>query len=142
MILKKLQKHQLPKQSKKQKNKNEKLFDDDFFGLLNNNIFFGEIKFNPALISKPIQPQNKEESKDKDNNNIPLGLSEEDKVIYFKPDDMLDRSPVFPDDNDNGLSVNYLLGLRPTGELPLITYLDIYKYLTDEYNHLKNNGKI
>ena len=55
---------------------------------------------------------------------------------------MLDRSPVFPDDNDNGLSVNYLLGLRPTGELPLITYLDIYKYLTDEYNHLKNNGKI
>ena len=67
---------------------------------------------------------------------------DKDKVIYYKPDDMLDRSPVFPDDNDNGLSVNYLLGLRPTGELPLITYLDIYKYLTDEYNHLKNNGKI
>ena len=69
-------------------------------------------------------------------------IIDKDKVIYFKPDDMLDRSPVFPDDNDNGLSVNYLLGLRPTGELPLITYLDIYKYLTDEYNHLKNNGKI
>lgn len=69
-------------------------------------------------------------------------IIDKDKVIYFKPDDMLDRSPVFPDDNDNGLSVNYLLGLRQTGELPLITYLDIYKYLTDEYNHLKNNGKI
>ena len=69
-------------------------------------------------------------------------IIDKDKVIYFKPDDMLDRSPVFSDDNDNGLSVNYLLGLRPTGELPLITYLDIYKYLTDEYNHLKNNGKI
>lgn len=69
-------------------------------------------------------------------------IIDKDKVIYFKPDDMLDRSPVFPDDNDNGLSVNYLLGLRPTGELPLITYLDIYKYLTDEYNYLKNNGKI
>ena len=58
-------------------------------------------------------------------------IIDKDKVIYF-----------IPDDNDNGLSVNYLLGLRPTGELPLITYLDIYKYLTDEYNHLKNNGKI
>lgn len=69
-------------------------------------------------------------------------IIDKDKVIYYKPDDMLDRSPVFPDDNDNGLSVNYLLGLRPTGELSLITYLDIYKYLTDEYNHLKNNGKI
>ena len=69
-------------------------------------------------------------------------IIDKDKVIYFKPDDMLDRSPVFPDDNDNGLSVNYLLGLRQTGELSLITYLDIYKYLTDEYNHLKNNGKI
>ena len=69
-------------------------------------------------------------------------IIDKDKKIYSKPDDMLDRSPVFPDDNDNGLSVNYLLGLRPTGELPLITYLDIYKYLTDEYNHLKNNGKI
>lgn len=69
-------------------------------------------------------------------------IIDKDKVIYYKPDDMLDRSPVFPDDNDNGLSVNYLLGLRPTGELPLITYLDIYKYLTDEYNYLKNNGKI
>jgi len=69
-------------------------------------------------------------------------IIDKDKVIYYKPDDMLDRSPVFPDDNDNGLSVNYLLSLRPTGELPLITYLDIYKYLTDEYNHLKNNGKI
>ena len=69
-------------------------------------------------------------------------IIDKDKVIYFKPDDMLDRSPVFPDDNDNGLSVNYLLGLRATGELALITYLDIYKYLTDEYNHLKNNGKI
>ena len=69
-------------------------------------------------------------------------IIDKDKVIYFKPDDMLDRSPVFPDNNDNGLSVNYLLGLRATGELALITYLDIYKYLTDEYNHLKNNGKI
>lgn len=69
-------------------------------------------------------------------------IIDKDKMVYFKPDDMLDRSPVFPDDNDNGLSVNYLLGLRPTGELPLITYLDIYKYLTDEYNYLKNNGKI
>ena len=69
-------------------------------------------------------------------------IIDKDKVIYFKPDDMLDRSPVFPDDNDHGLSVNYLLGLRATGELALITYLDIYKYLTDEYNHLKNNGKI
>ena len=69
-------------------------------------------------------------------------IIDKDKVIYYKPDDMLDRSPVFPDDNDNGLSVNYLLGLRATGELALITYLDIYKYLTDEYNYLKNNGKI
>ena len=55
---------------------------------------------------------------------------------------MLDRSPVFPDDNDNGLSVNYLLGLRQTGELSLRTYLDLYECLTDEYNYLKNNGKI
>ena len=71
-------------------------------------------------------------------------IIDKDKVIYFKPDDEfgIPKEPVFPDDNDNGLSVNYLLGLRPTGELPLITYLDIYKYLTDEYNHLKNNGKI
>lgn len=69
-------------------------------------------------------------------------IIDKDKVIYFKPDDMLDRSPVFTDGNNNGLSVNYFLGLRIMGELDLLTYLSIYKYLTDEYNHLKNNGKI
>ena len=69
-------------------------------------------------------------------------IIDKDKVIYFKPDDMLDRSPVFPDDNDNGLSVNYLLCLRPTGELPLITYFDIYKYLTEKSNTFNNNAKI
>lgn len=71
-------------------------------------------------------------------------IIDKDKVIYYKPDDEfgIPKEPVFTDDNNNGLSVNYFLGLRPTGELPLITYLDIYKYLTDEYNHLKNNGKI
>ena len=67
-------------------------------------------------------------------------IIDKDKVIYFKPNDMQDRSPVFYDKNNNGLSVNNCLGLRPTGELSLITYLDIYKYLTDEYNHF--NGKI
>lgn len=71
-------------------------------------------------------------------------IIDKDKVIYYKPDDEfgIPKEPVFTDDNNNGLSVNYFLGLRPTEELPLITYLDIYKYLTDEYNHLKNNGKI
>ena len=71
-------------------------------------------------------------------------IIDKDKVIYFKPDDEfgIPREPVFPDDNDNGLSVNYLLGLRTKGKLALISYLCIYEYLTDEYNHLKNNGKI
>ena len=69
-------------------------------------------------------------------------IIDKDKKIYSKPDDMLDRSPVFFDKNNNGLSVNYLLGLRQTGELSLRTYLDLYECLTDEYNYLKNNGKI
>ena len=69
-------------------------------------------------------------------------IIDKDKVIYFKPNDMQDRSPVFYDKNNNGLSVNNCLGLRPTGELSLRTYLDLYECLTDEYNHLKNNGKI
>lgn len=69
-------------------------------------------------------------------------IIDKDKKIYSKPDDMLDRSPVFFDKNNNGLSVNYLLGLRQTGELSLRTYLDLYECLTEEYNHLKNNGKI
>ena len=69
-------------------------------------------------------------------------IIDKDKVIYFKPNDMQDRSPVFYDKNNNGLSVNNCLGLRPTGELALRTYLDIYECLTDEYNYLKNNGKI
>lgn len=69
-------------------------------------------------------------------------IIDKDKVIYHKPNDMQDRSPVFFDNNNNGLSVNYLLGLRPTGELSLRTYLDLYECLTDEYNYLKNNGKI
>lgn len=69
-------------------------------------------------------------------------IIDKDKKIYHKPDDMQDRSPVFFDKNNNGLSVNYLLGLRQTGELSLRTYLDLYECLTDEYNHLKNNGKI
>lgn len=69
-------------------------------------------------------------------------IIDKDKVIYHKPNDMQDRSPVFFDNNNNGLSVNYLLDLRPTGELSLRTYLDLYECLTDEYNYLKNNGKI
>ena len=69
-------------------------------------------------------------------------IIDKDKVIYFKPNDMQDRSPVFYDKNNNGLSVNNCLGLRPTGELSLRTYLDLYECLTDEYNYLKNNGKI
>ena len=80
---------------KLQKNKNEKLFDDDFFGLLNNNIFFGEIKFNPALISKPIQPQNKEESKD--NNIVPveeLKHNENENVKISQPPNTTKHSAI------------------------------------------------
>ena len=69
-------------------------------------------------------------------------IIDKDKKIYSKPNDMQDRSPIFDDKNNNAISVNYLLGLRPTGELSLRAYLDIYECLTDEYNHLKNNGKI
>lgn len=69
-------------------------------------------------------------------------IIDKDKMIYFKPDDMLDRTPAFTDENGYGLSVNYLLKLRARGELDLMTYLDIYKILTDEYNQLKNKGKI
>lgn len=69
-------------------------------------------------------------------------IIDKDKKMYYKPDDMQDRSPVFYDENNNAVSVNYFLGLRKTGELALITYLGIYECLTDEYNHLKNNGKI
>lgn len=69
-------------------------------------------------------------------------IIDKDKKIYSKPNDMQDRSPIFFDNNNNGLSVNYLLELRTTGELSLRTYLDLYECLTDEYNHLKNNGKI
>ena len=71
-------------------------------------------------------------------------IIDKDKKIYSKPNDMLDivKEPLFTDENNNALSVNYFLGLRTKGELALITYLDIYECLTDEYNHLKNNGKI
>lgn len=69
-------------------------------------------------------------------------IIDKDKKIYSKPNDMQDRSPVFYDENNNAVSVNYFLGLRTKGELALITYLDIYECLTDEYNYLKNNGKI
>lgn len=69
-------------------------------------------------------------------------IIDKDKKMYYKPNDMQDRSPVFYDENNNAVSVNYFLGLRKTGELALITYLGIYECLTDEYNHLKNNGKI
>lgn len=71
-------------------------------------------------------------------------IIDKDKVIYYKPDDEfgITRSPIFYDENNNALSFNYYLGLRTKGELALITYLDIYECLTDEYNHLKNNGKI
>ena len=69
-------------------------------------------------------------------------IIDKDKMMYYKPNDMQDRSPVFYDENNNAVSVNYFLGLRKTGELALITYLDIYECLTDEYNYLKNNGKI
>lgn len=71
-------------------------------------------------------------------------IIDKDKVIYCKPDDEfgIPKEPVFTDDNNNGLSVDYYLELRAKGELSLFTYLDIYKYLTSEYNHLKNNGKI
>ena len=80
---------------KLQKNKNEKLFDDDFFSLLNNNIFFGEIQFNPALISKPIQPQNKEESKD--NNIVPveeLKHNENENVKISQPPNTTKHSAI------------------------------------------------
>ena len=69
-------------------------------------------------------------------------IIDKDKKIYSKPNDMQDKSPIFDDKNNNAISVNYLLGLRPTGELSLRAYLDIYECLTDEYNYLKNNGKI
>ena len=69
-------------------------------------------------------------------------IIDKDKKIYSKPDDMQDRSPVFFDKNNNGLSVNYLLGLRTKGELSLRTYLDLYECLTDEYKYLKKNAKI
>ena len=69
-------------------------------------------------------------------------IIDKDKKIYSKPNDILDRSPIFFDKNNNGLSVNYLLELRTNGELSLRTYLDLYECLTDEYNYLKNNGKI
>ena len=69
-------------------------------------------------------------------------IIDKDKKIYSKPNDMQDKSPIFFDKNNNGLSVNYLLGLRTKGELSLRTYLDLYECRTDEYNYLKNNGKI
>lgn len=69
-------------------------------------------------------------------------IIDKDKKIYSKPNDMQDRSPIFYDENNNAVSVNYLLGLRTKGELSLRVYLDIYECLTDEYNYLKNNGKI
>ena len=71
-------------------------------------------------------------------------IIDKDKKIYCKPDDEfgIPREPVLTDENNNALSFNYFLGLRKTGELRLITYLCIYEYLTSEYNHLKNNGKI
>lgn len=69
-------------------------------------------------------------------------IIDKDKKIYSKPNDMQDRSSIFYDENNNAVSVNYLLGLRTKGELSLRVYLDIYECLTDEYNYLKNNGKI
>lgn len=71
-------------------------------------------------------------------------IIDKDKKIYCKPDDEfgIPKEPVLTDENNNALSFNYFLGLRTKGELALITYLCIYEYLTDEYNHLKNNGKI
>ena len=69
-------------------------------------------------------------------------IIDKDKKIYSKPNDMQDKSPIFDDKNNNAISVNYLLGLRTKGELSLRAYLDIYECLTDEYNYLKNNGKI
>lgn len=69
-------------------------------------------------------------------------IIDKDKKIYSKPNDMQDRSPIFYDENNNAVSVNYLLGLKTKGELSLRVYLDIYECLTDEYNYLKNNGKI
>ena len=69
-------------------------------------------------------------------------IIDKDKKIYSKPNDMLDKLQIFDDENNNAISVNYLLGLRTKGELSLRAYLDIYECLTDEYNHLKNNGKI
>lgn len=71
-------------------------------------------------------------------------IIDKDKKIYCKPDDEfgIPKEPVLIDENNNALSFNYFLGLRTKGELALITYLCIYEYLTDEYNHLKNNGKI
>ena len=69
-------------------------------------------------------------------------IIDKDKKIYSKPNDMQDRSSIFYDENNNAVSVNYLLGLRTKGELSLRTYLDLYECLTDEYNYLKNNGKI
>lgn len=69
-------------------------------------------------------------------------IIDKDKKIYSKPNDMLDKSPIFTDENNNAVSVNYFLGLRTKGELSLRAYLDIYECLTDEYNYLKNNGKI
>ena len=69
-------------------------------------------------------------------------IIDKDKKIYSKPNDMLDKSPIFDDENNYAISVNYLLGLRTKGELSLRVYLDIYECLTEEYNYLKNNGKI
>lgn len=69
-------------------------------------------------------------------------IIDKDKKIYSKPNDMQDRSPIFYDENNNAVSVNYLLGLRTKEELSLRVYLDIYECLTDEFNYLKNNGKI
>lgn len=69
-------------------------------------------------------------------------IIDKDKMIYIKPDDVLDRTSLFTDENGDGLSANYFLKLRSRGELELITYLDIYKIFTDEYTQLKNNGKI
>ena len=69
-------------------------------------------------------------------------IIDKDKKIYSKTDDMQYRSPIFTDENNNAVSINYFLGLRTKGELSLRAYLDIYECLTDEYNYLKNNGKI
>ena len=86
-----------------------------------------------------------EESKDKDNNNIPLGLSEEDKVIYFniEKDKNLLVTGVTGIGKTN-LFNNIILNILMNKDKTKIIILDsqsIYYNLYNKTRYRKNKGK-